>query len=309
MRIVYMGTPRFAVPALARLLATPRFEVAAVVTQPDRPRGRSLQMQPCPVKELAVQHGRAVLTPDKIGEAESELRALHPDVIAVAAYGQFIPRAIRELPRLGCINIHPSLLPRYRGAAPMQWAIANGDAVSGVTIMHVAKTMDAGDIILQREYPILPEESAAELEPRFAEIGAGMLVEAIDLLAAGNAPRIPQNESMVTLARKLSKDDARIDWVQPAAVLGHRIRGYQPWPGAVCEAPKGAGRMLKILRAVVVDGRGEPGTLLDAGRDGPLVACGEQALRLITVQPENGGAMAATAWLNGSRLKPGDQLG
>lgn len=176
MRIVYMGTPRFAVPALARLLDTARHQVVGVVTQPDRPRGRSLHLLPCPVKELAMQRGVPVLTPEKIGDAEADLQALAPDVMAVAAYGQYIPRALRELPPRGCINIHPSLLPRYRGAAPIQWAVANGDTVSGVTIMHVARTMDAGDIILQREYAIGPDETAAELETRFAAIGAELLL-------------------------------------------------------------------------------------------------------------------------------------
>ncbi len=305
MRIVFMGTPRFAVPALAKLFDAPRHQVAAVVTQPDRPRGRNLVLSPCPVKELAVARGIPVLTPEKISEAENSLRELNPDVIAVAAYGQFIPRAIRELVTRGCINIHPSLLPKYRGAAPIQWAVANGDAVTGVTIMHVAKVMDSGDIILQREVPIGPDENAAQLEPRLAEIGAGMLVEAIDLLASGNALRIPQDEAKVSYARKLEKVDARIDWSLPAEKIANRIRGYQPWPGAFCET---SGRSLKILRATVESGSRLPATIIETNAAGPLIACGENALRLLEVQPEGKAAMPAAAWFNGSRLKAGDRL-
>ena len=308
MRIIYMGTPRFAVPALAKLLDTPRHQIVAAVTQPDRPRGRHLKLAACPVKELAASRGIPVLTPEKIGDAENELRELKPDLIAVAAYGQFIPRVIRELPR-ACINIHPSLLPKYRGAAPIQWAVANGDAITGVTIMHVAKVMDSGDIILQREVSIVENENAAELEPRLAAIGAEMLLEAIDLIASGNAPRIPQDETKITIARKLEKEDARIDWKLPAEKIYNRIRGYQPWPGAFCTH---AGKSLKIYRAQVEVCSApvrSPGEIIATNSDGPLIACGENALRLLEVQPEGKPAMPASAWLNGSHLRAGDRLG
>lgn len=307
MRIIYMGTPRFAVPGLAKLLDAKQHEVVAAVTQPDRPRGRNLKLSPCPVKDLAVARGVAVLTPERIGDALESLTALRPDVIAVAAYGQYLPRSIRELPTRGCINIHPSLLPKYRGAAPIQWAVANGDAVTGVSIMHVAKTMDAGDIILQRRVEILPDETAAELEPRLAEIGATMLVDACDLLATGTAPRVPQDDAAATHARKLEKEDARIDWQQPAATLHNRIRAQQPWPGAVCTV---AGKPLKILRASsAADGRGEPGCIIRLDAGAPVIACGAGALRLLEVQPEGKPAMSAAAWLNGVRLQAGDVLG
>jgi len=310
MRIVYMGTPHFAVPALARLVETPRHEVVAAVTQPDRPRGRHLQLSPCPVKELASSRGMPVLTPGKIGDAEKELRDLRPDVIAVAAYGQFIPRAIRELAPGGCINIHPSLLPRYRGAAPIQWAVANGDAVTGVTIMHVAKVMDSGDMILQREVPIGPDETAAVLEPRLAAIGAEMLLEAIDLIAAGKAVRIPQDEACATVARKITKDDGRIDWGTPAPTIFNRIRGFQPWPGAFSAH---AGRLLKVLRARVEPdpssgSKPAPGAITGTNAEGPLIACGVGSLRLLDVQPEGRAVMPAAAWLNGARLGTGDRL-
>ena len=304
MRIVYMGTPKFAVPALAGLMACGRHDVVGVVTQPDRPRGRNLQLAASPVKEQALRGGAVVLTPEKIAEAEAQIRELCPDVIAVAAYGQFIPRAIREMAGGGCINIHPSLLPKYRGAAPIQWAIRNGDAVTGVTIMHVAKVMDSGDIILQREVPINPDETSGGLETRLADIGAGMLLEAIDLIAAGNAPRTPQDESKVSHARKLAKHDGRIDWSLPAQHLFNIIRGGQPWPGAFCEA----GKTLKIIRAIVENNSGQPGTIIELGTSGPLIACGEQSLRLLDVQPEGRSVMPATAWINGARLGIGDRL-
>lgn len=302
MRIVYMGTPRFAVPALEVLAGCGRHDVVAVVTQPDRPKGRHLQLAPCPVKEAALARGLPVLSPERIAEGLAELTALRPDVIAVAAYGQFIPRPVRELAARGCINIHPSLLPRYRGAAPIQWAVANGDRETGVTIMHVARVMDSGDIILQRPFSIPPDARAAELEPQLAQIGADMLLEAIDLLAAGTAPRIVQDEAQVTIARKLVKEDGRIDWSRPAAEIVNRIRGFSPWPG--CHFLH-AGTAVKVLRADALPKNGAPGTLVD---DAPVVACGAGALRLIEVQPEGKRPMPAADWLRGARLKSGDAL-
>lgn len=302
MRIVYMGTPRFAVPALERLVECGRHEVVTAVTQPDRPRGRNLQLAACPVKEAAVARGVAVLTPERIGDALAELTALRPDVIAVAAYGQFIPRAVRELAPKGCINIHPSLLPKYRGAAPIQWAVANGDAETGVTIMHVAKVMDSGDIILQRPHPIPADASAADLEPVLAQVGADMLLEAIDQLGAGTAARIAQDEAQVTIARKLTKEDGRLDWTRPAVELANRVRGFQPWPG--CHFTAGS-LTVKVHKVQVVDAHGQPGCVLD---EGPTVACGTGALRLLDVQPEGKRAMPATDWMRGARIATGAVL-
>ena len=302
MRIVYMGTPRFAVPALELLAGCGRHDVVAVVTQPDRPRGRHLQLAPCPVKEAALARGLSVLTPERIADALDALTALRPDLIAVAAYGQFIPRPVRELAPKGCINIHPSLLPKYRGAAPIQWAVANGDRETGVTIMHVARVMDSGDIILQRPFPIPAEARAADLEPQLAQVGADMLLEAIDLLAAGTAPRIVQDESRVTIARKLAKEDGHIDWKRPAREIANRVRGFSPWPG--CQFVH-AGSAVKVLRAGAQEVGGAPGTLID---DTPAVACGEGSLQLLEVQPEGRRAMPAVDWLRGARLKSGDSL-
>lgn len=306
MRIIYMGTPRFAVPALEKLLTTPRHTIVAAVTQPDRPRGRNLKLSPCPVKELAETRGVPVLTPEKISDAETALRDLAPDLIAVAAYGQYIPRPIRDLPPRGCINIHPSRLPLYRGAAPIQWAIADGHTETAVTIMHVAQHMDSGDIILQRPVPITPDETAAELEPRLAAIGADLLLDACDQLDAGTAPRIPQDDSAATHARKLGKEDARLDWTRPARELHNHIRACQPWPGSTFTV---AGKTVKVLRAKFANAPPTPpGTILELDSTGPLIACGTNALRLLEVQPEAKPPIPAPAWLNGARLMAGDVL-
>ena len=308
MRIVYMGTPSFAVPALELLLATPRHSVVGVVTQPDRPKGRHLVLTPSPVREVAARSGVPVATPERIADAVQEIAAWRPDLIAVAAYGQFIPKAIRDLPPSGSINIHPSLLPKYRGAAPIQWAVANGDTITGVTIMHVAKVMDSGDIVVQREYPIGPAETAAELEPKLAEFGASLLIEAIDLIAAGSAPRVPQDESRVTVARKLQKSDAKIDWGLPARAIHDRIRGFQPWPGCHFATPGPAPKVVKVHRAVVDAASGQPGKMLDVSTKGVTVACGAESLRLIEVQPENNRPMTADAWARGARIECGATL-
>ena len=279
--------------------------LAACVTQPDRPQGRGRQLAPCPVKAFAVEAGVPVLTPEKIGDARPELAALAPDLIVVAAYGQYIPRAIIALPRLGCINIHPSLLPKYRGAAPMQWAVANGDTETGVTIQEVGARMDAGPILLQARHPIAPEDDLNTLEPQLARLGADLMLEAIRQLDTGTATRRVQDEALVTMARKLEKADARLDWSQPASVLHNRVRGFQPWPGAFCSVQ---GKRLGVAKTRVEQAHGEPGALLDAGGDGPLVACGEHALRLLAVQPEGKRTMPGPDFLRGTRLEPGTRF-
>ncbi len=304
MNILFMGSAQFACPAVEALLGS-RHRLIACVTQPDRPKGRSLKVSPCPVKALAEARGVAVLTPEKIGDAYGALAALAPDLTVVAAYGQYIPGRILDLPRLGSINIHPSLLPRYRGAAPIQWAVASGDTETGVTILHVSRAMDAGDIILQERSAIGVDETAAVLEPRLAAHGAALLLRAIDLLESGTAPRIPQDPALATHARKLTKEDGLLDWREPAAVLRHRVRGFQPWPG--CHTFD-RGQRLKVLSVRVEEARGEPGTLLDAGGDGPMIACGEGALRLLEVQPEGRRPVAGTAFLAGAGWQRGDRL-
>lgn len=301
MRIIFMGSAEFACPAVEALLGS-RHVLAACVTQPDRPKGRNLLLTPCPVKALAVARGVAVLTPEKIGEAAAELEALQPDLIAVAAYGQYIPSAISERPRHRAINIHPSLLPKYRGAAPIQWAVANGDTMTGVSIQYVARRMDAGDLLLQQEFAIGDDDTAATLEPRLARAGAELLMRAVDLLDAGHAHAMPQDEAHVSLARKLVKADAALDWRQPARVLRNRVRGFQPWPGACFSFE---GRSVKVLQAAVEAGGGAPGTVLAVDGAGPVVACGDGALRLLSLQPEGRRAMAGSDFVHGTRLRPG----
>lgn len=308
LRVIFMGSSDFAVPAVEALLASPHALVGCVA-QPDRPRGRHLQPAPCPVKALALARGLPVLTPEKVGDAMGAIAAWQPDVALVAAYGQYIPARIANLPRLRSINIHPSLLPRYRGAAPMQWAVASGDTMTGVSIIYVAPRMDAGDILLQQEHEIAPDETAAELEARLSRAGAALAVRALDLLEAGHVHATPQDESRATWARKLEKADARLDWRQPAAALRNRVRGFQPWPGACCEAPAGSGRLLKILHTEIETGSGEPGVVLDLGPAGPLVACGEGALRLKQVQPEGRRAVSGGDYVNGARLARGARFG
>jgi methionyl-tRNA formyltransferase len=301
MRIIFMGSAEFACPAVEALLGS-RHVLAACVTQPDRPKGRHLQLTPCPVKALAVARGVPVLTPEKVGEASAELAALQPDLIAVAAYGQYIPSAISERPRHRAINIHPSLLPQYRGAAPIQWAVANGDAMTGVSIQYVARRMDAGDLLLQQEFAIAEDDTAATLEPRLARAGAELLLRAVDLLETGHVHATPQDESRVSLARKLVKADAAMDWQLPARALRNRVRGFQPWPGACFTFE---GRTVKVLQVAVEEGGGAPGRVLDVEGAGPLVACGEGALRLLSLQPEGKRAMAGSDFVHGTRLRPG----
>lgn len=312
MRVVFMGSGKLACPALDALVACPAVEVAAVVTQPDRPRGRRRKLAPCMAKSQAERLGLTVLSPDKVGSAESvgALRALKPDLIVVAAYGQYIPPSVLTLPPSGAINIHPSLLPAYRGASPVQWAIANGEEQTGVTILYVSKDMDAGDIILQEEAVIGPEDTTATLLPRLAELGATLMLEAVNLIKHGEAPRTPQDEEQASYVHKLTKADGRIDWTMPAKAIRDRIRGFQPWPCCYCQIPAGSGHQLRVLRASVVDGVGSTaGEVLEAGKEGPLIATGQNCLRLEEVQPAGKKPMSGGAYLNGRPLKVGERLG
>jgi len=298
LKIIFLGSDSFAVPALSALHTSPH-EVSLCVTQPDRPQGRGRQIQPCPVRRCALELGIRTLTPEKIGDAVDALAAIRPDLAVVTAYGQYLPKAILAVPRFGFINIHPSLLPAYRGAAPMQWAIADGLAETGVTIQQVVSRMDAGPILAQQTAPLLASETLVEVEPRLAAIGAAMLLDVIAQIEQGTAQPREQDEAAVTWARKLQKEDARLDWTMPARTLHNRVRGFQPWPGTF--AMLGEGR-LRILRTQVEEGSGLPGTFLERTGLGPLIACGEGALRLIEVQPEGKRAMTGADFLRGSHL-------
>ena len=299
-----MGTPDFAVPCLQRLLEDGH-EVPAVFTQPDKPVGRHAVLTPPPVKQLALSHGIPVYQPTKMrdGTAAALLRELAPDCLVVVAYGRILPQEILDVPPRGCVNIHGSLLPRYRGAAPIQWSVIRGETVTGVTSMFMDAGMDTGDIIDTLTTPIGENETAGELFERLAPLGARLLSTTLAAIADGTVTRRPQNDAVATMAPMLEKAMGRLDLTRPARELHNQVRGMNPWPGAFCTA---GGKTLKIHETRVAAGSGVPGTLLCA--DPVTVACGEGALQLVTVQPEGKPRMAAEAWLRGARLPQGARL-
>jgi methionyl-tRNA formyltransferase len=303
-----MGTPAFACPILEALLARPD-PVVGVVCRPDRPRGRGLTLTAPEVKRLALAHGLPVLQPERVREPAfgEALRVLAPDAIVVAAYGRILPRTILDLPPRGCINVHASLLPRHRGAAPIAWAILAGDTVTGVTIMAMNEEMDAGDVLLRRETPIGPEETGGALTERLAALGAHALGDAIDGLKVGSVRPVPQPALGVTYAPRIERVHCRLDWSRPATELERQVRALAPAPSAFTTV---GGRLLKVHRAATVDRPGgEPGRVLEVGADGPVVACGSGTLRLLEVQPEGRRRMTAAEFLAGHALAPGTCLG
>ncbi|HNX53076.1 MAG TPA: methionyl-tRNA formyltransferase [Pontiellaceae bacterium] len=306
MRVIFFGSATIGFPLLEALLASPKDKVAAVVTQPDRPAGRKQQLTPCPIKLLAQERGLPVLSPEKIKDGLPELAALNADLFVVVAYGQYIPPSVLALPKHGAINLHPSLLPKYRGSSPIQWAVAGGDTVTGVTILYVSEKMDAGDIILQRNVPIGPDDTSATLEPVLANAGAELLMEAVEQIRSGTVQRHPQDETAATEVRKLTKEDGRIDWNLSAEILRNRIRGFTPWPGCFCEMPDG--QRLKVVRVAVEARKGAAGEILETTGAGPLVAAGEGALRLLAVQPSGKCVMDGSSYLRGYPLAPGLRL-
>ncbi|MCI9157609.1 MAG: methionyl-tRNA formyltransferase [Lawsonibacter sp.] len=307
MRIVFMGTPAFAVASLEALIGAGH-EVIGAFSQPDRPVGRHHdKLQPTPVKEHAQAHGIPVFQPEKLrdGAALAILKELDPELIVVAAYGRILPDSILALPSKGCINVHSSLLPKYRGAAPINWAILNGDDVTGVTIMHMAAELDAGDIIAQEATFISPIETAEELYNRLAVLGGEVLVKAVAEIEAGTAARIPQDPEKVTLAPMLSKAMSPVDWSRSAQEIFDQIRGLYPWPGVSTDVI--GGEPVKLWRAQVVEKHTDagPGTIVAAGKQGIDVACGElqHVLRILELQPQGGKRMTAAAYLAGHPIK------
>jgi methionyl-tRNA formyltransferase len=312
LRIIFMGTAELACASLLALTREPDFEVVAVVTQPDRPKGRALKLQPSPVKEVAVANRLPVLQPARAREPKffEELRELQPELVVVAAYGQILPQAILDLPRLGCLNVHTSLLPRHRGAAPIQWAILEGDAQTGVTIMKMDAGLDTGAILAQQSTPIHAEDNSQTLHDRLAQIGATLLAQTIRDYTTGKIFARPQPVEGVSYARKITKEDGLLDWGQPARVLWNRVRAFTPWPGAFTHLPAtGRPALLKIWQAEVADESGQPGEILSAGKNGITIACGGQALRVVELQLEGGRRMTGGEFLSGHQLKPGDRLG
>ncbi len=307
-----MGTPLFAADSLSALLEAGH-QVVAVVTRPDAPSGRGLAVKPSAVKVLAGRHGIPVLQPPGVrGEPFlGEVSSLSPDILVVVAFGRILPAALLEIAPFGAINVHASLLPRYRGAAPVAWAIASGEKETGVTTQRIIERLDAGDILLQRATPIGSEETAAQLERRLSSMGAALLVETLAGLQAGSIVPRPQDESLATNAPILRKHDGLIDWSWSARLIDARVRGFNPWPVAHTVLP-GSGRRM-LIWAVRPAGRpaagGEPGRVLDEGGS-ILVACGEgEALRLEEVQPEGSRRMPAAAAAAGRYLRAGDRLG
>ena len=298
-RIVFAGTPAFAVPALRAAAA--RGEVVAVYTQPDRPAGRGRGMQASPVKLEALARGLPVLQPESLKSqlARDALRALQPDLRVVVAYGLILPQSILDIPAQGCWNVHASLLPRWRGAAPIQRAIEAGDSQTGVCLMRMEKGLDTGPVLLSQTLAIAAQETAGELHGRLAELGAQVLADGLGLLRAGMRPVArPQPEQGVTYARKLDKAEARLDWSRPATELANRVRAFNPWPMADALV---AGERVRVHAAVALEDAGTgaaPGTLLAAGRNGLDVACGVGILRIRTLQREGGRAITAADYLN-----------
>lgn len=309
LRIIFMGTADLACASLRALCRETSFQVITVVSQPDKPKGRDMKLQPTPVKELALAEGLPVLQPRRARDEEfiAQLRALQPDLIVVAAYGQILPQTLLDIPRLGCLNVHTSLLPKYRGAAPIQWAILDGESETGVTIMKMDAGLDTGPMVSTTRTAITPEDNAQTLHDRLAALGGELLVETIPDYAAGKIVPTPQPAEGATYARKISKEDGLIDWSQPARALWNRVRGFTPWPGAYTHLNSdGAPRLLKIWLAEVVPNRsGAPGEILHADKNGVVIACGEQALRVTQLQREGGRRMTAQEFLAGHPLKVG----
>lgn len=313
LRVIFFGTAELACASLRRLTEDPQFQVLAVVSQPDKPKGRDLRLQPSAVKQLALDRNLPVLQPRKARDAAfiEQLRGFRPDLMVVAAYGQILPQELLDVPRLGCLNVHTSLLPRHRGAAPIQWAILSGDQETGITIMKMDAGLDTGPILAMARTPIAPEDDSRTLHDRLADMGAELLVRTIADYAAGEITPVPQPEG-ATYARKISKEDGRIEWQATTGEIWNRIRAFTPWPGAFTFLPgAGKSRLLKIWDAQprATQAGGSPGTILNTGAEGILAACGEGSLLIRALQLAGSRKMTAAEFLAGHKLAPGTVLG
>ncbi|MGB4072216.1 methionyl-tRNA formyltransferase [Pseudomonas sp.] len=299
LRIVFAGTPEFAAEHLKALLDTPH-QIIAVYSQPDRPAGRGQKLTPSPVKQLAVQHEIPVYQPQTLRDptAQAELAALKPDLMVVVAYGLILPQVVLDTPRLGCINSHASLLPRWRGAAPIQRAVEAGDAESGVTVMQMEAGLDTGPMLLKVSTPITAEDTGGSLHDRLAALGPQAVIKAIAGLAAGTLKGEVQDDSLATYAHKLNKDEARLDWSRPAIELERLARAFNPWP--ICHSTLN-GEAIKVHAAALGEGQGKPGSILAADKSGLTVACGQGALRLTRLQLPGGKALAFSDLYNSRR--------
>ena len=311
MRVAFAGTPEFAQVALAQLHAA-GFEIVLVLTQPDRPAGRGMKLQSSPVKQFAQAHGITVAQPrslrldgkypDEAAPGRDALTAAQPDVLIVAAYGLILPQWVLDLPRLGCLNIHASLLPRWRGAAPIHRAIEAGDARTGITIMQMDAGLDTGDMLLVEGLDIAPDDTTASLHDKLAPLGGRLIVEALELAACGGLTREAQPTEGVTYAHKIDKAEAAIDWREPAAQIERRLRAFDPFPGATGALD---GALVKCWRGALTAGTGAPGEVLAVDEQGITVACGDGALRLTELQRAGGKRLPASAFLQGQAIAPG----
>ncbi len=307
MKIIFAGTPVFAAQALKALLDK-QYEIVAVLTQPDRPSGRGMQLKPSPVKQLALEHGLVVLQPQSLKEADiqNQLASYKADLMIVAAYGLILPKSVLQIPRLGCWNIHASLLPRWRGAAPIQRAILAGDQQTGITIMQMDVGLDTGDMLLKKECSITTTDTSETLFDKLAVLGASAIIEALTLHQKNKIQAVAQDNDLASYASKLSKEESQIDWSKSAQEIARNVRGYNPFPGATSvlnETP------LKIWQANVCEGKaGEPGEVVQVEKNTLVVACGEGALLLEVIQKPNAKALPATQFLQGFTVKAGDRF-
>ena len=303
MRVVFMGTPDIAATCLKKIIAD-GFDVVGVYTQPDRPKNRGMKLAFSPVKEVALTHDLPVFQPENFREAETveQLRQLQPDVVAVVAYGRILPQSVLDVPAMGCINIHASVLPSYRGSAPYQWAVLDGLQETGVTAMYLCREMDAGDIIDVSKTPIGPDETAGELLDRLAVLGADLLSKTLDRMSRGPVERTPQDSAQVSYAPMLDKTMCPIDWAKTAQQVHNHVRGLHPWPVATAEIQ---GNRFKIHATAIVEGEknATPGTILGLTKTGLQVACGEGAVEIRVLQAEGGKRMAAPDYFRGHPLE------
>ena len=305
MRVIFMGTPDFAVPSLEALLT--KHEVVLVVTQPDKPKGRGKKMVPTPVKPCALEHGIPVLQPEKVKEPKfvEQLRSYEPDLIAVTAFGQILSEPILEMPKYGCINVHGSLLPKYRGAAPMQWSIIDGEKVTGITTMYMAKGLDSGDMLLKAEVEITDEDTFATIHDKMAVTGANLLLDTLDQLEAGTLERIPQDHDAATYAPMITKETGHIDWSKNRQDIINLIRGLNPVPAAYTIYEE---EVLKIFGAVISDVQADDaanGEIVAVVKKGFVVKCGDGCLLITEVQARGGKRMMTDAYLRGHAMKEG----
>jgi methionyl-tRNA formyltransferase len=312
LKIIFIGTAELSCASLERLARDEKFSVVAVVTQPDKPKGRELKLTPSPVKILAEKLNLPVLQPLKARDEQfiGALRELKSDLMVVVAYGQILPQSILDLPKFGCLNVHTSLLPKYRGAAPIQRAIADGNAETGVTIMKMDAGLDTGPILSTRRTPILPADDSQILHDRLAQLGAELLAETIPAYVAGNIAPQPQPADGSSYAAKIKKEEGRIDWSRPAVQIWDRLRAFTPWPGAFTFLPaEPKAHLLKIWKAEVAEKSGGAGEILSADKTGIVVGCGQGALRILELQREGGRRMPAEHFLAGFPITAGATFG